>query len=86
MSDETERPSPDAYKRAVVRAIAGAPCGLRELARKSGLAVATIHSYVKGPALPRLDHADRLARALGLEINALLPKEPPDHAGPAPNP
>ena len=85
MNHESEHPSPEAYKRAVVRAIAASPIGMRALARKSGLGVATIHSYVKGSALPRIDHADRLARAMGVDVSALLPAKieglKPDNEG-----
>jgi transcriptional regulator with XRE-family HTH domain len=63
--------------------------GLRELALKSGLSASTVHAYLKGPSLPRLDHADRLARAMGVDVSALLPAQKgaaPIMQGPPPNP
>jgi transcriptional regulator with XRE-family HTH domain len=42
-----------------------------EAAQRSGIPVSTLRHWEQGESLPRLDHAIRLARTLGVDMNML---------------
>jgi transcriptional regulator with XRE-family HTH domain len=42
-----------------------------ELADRTGVTHTTIRKWERGRALPRIDHADRLAEVLGISLEAL---------------
>jgi transcriptional regulator with XRE-family HTH domain len=50
-----------------------------EAAQRSGIPVGTLRNWERGKRLPRVDHAMRLARALGVSMDELLGfDEPPE--------
>jgi transcriptional regulator with XRE-family HTH domain len=50
---------------------------LRGLARRAETSHATLHAYETGAKVPRVDTLDRLVRAAGFELEALLGAGPP---------
>jgi transcriptional regulator with XRE-family HTH domain len=49
-----------------------------EAAERGGIPLTTLRNWERGKRLPRLDHAVRLARALGVDMNELVGfDEPP---------
>lgn len=65
-------------------AIAAHGISKAELSRRSGTSRAQIDRYLDGTTEPGIDHADRLARALGTNLTGLLnegaPQPDPKHA------
>lgn len=51
---------------------------LRGLARRAETSHATLHAYEAGAKVPRVDTLDRLVRAAGFQLHALLGAGPPE--------
>jgi transcriptional regulator with XRE-family HTH domain len=49
---------------------------LRDVSEKSNLSRATIINYEKGRRMPRVDDLQKIADALGCEVNVLIPNPP----------
>lgn len=66
------------YKRLLLRALdpdAKDPVTLRELARRIGLPIPTMHSYVMDEVLPRVDNAAKIAAYFGEDVTSMYSED-----------
>lgn len=71
------------YKRLLLKALdpdIENPLSLRDLARRIGLPIPTLHSYVMDDVLPRIDNAGKIAAYFGEDLASMFSDDDDDTA------
>jgi len=71
------------YKHLLLRALdpsADPPLSLRDLARKIGIPIPSLHTYVMDDVLPRVDNAGKIAAYFGEDLASMFSDDDDDTA------